>query len=34
MTQKIVIAGTGFAGVWAALSASRAIALAGSRTSR
>lgn len=29
MTQKIVIAGTGFAGVWAALSASRAIALAG-----
>ncbi|WP_068079742.1 NAD(P)/FAD-dependent oxidoreductase [Novosphingobium rosa] len=29
MPQKIVIAGTGFAGVWAALSASRAIALAG-----
>ena len=29
MTQKIVIAGTGFAGVWAALSASRAISLAG-----
>lgn len=29
MVQRIVIAGTGFAGVWAALSASRAIALAG-----
>lgn len=29
MSQKIVIAGSGFAGVWAALSASRAIALAG-----
>lgn len=29
MTRKIVIAGTGFAGVWAALSAARAIALAG-----
>lgn len=28
MSQKIVIAGTGFAGVWAALSATRAIALA------
>ena len=29
MTQKIIIAGSGFAGLWAALSASRAIALAG-----
>jgi len=29
MSQKIVIAGTGFAGVWAALSATRAISLAG-----
>lgn len=29
MQQKIVIAGSGFAGVWAALSATRAIALAG-----
>ena len=28
MSQKIVIAGTGFAGLWAALSASRAIAIA------
>jgi len=29
MPQKIVIAGSGFAGVWAALSAARALALAG-----
>lgn len=29
MTQKIIIAGSGFAGMWAALAASRAIALAG-----
>jgi NADH dehydrogenase len=29
MAQRLVIAGTGFAGVWAALSATRAIALAG-----
>lgn len=29
MTQKIIIAGSGFAGLWAAISASRAIALAG-----
>ena len=29
MTQKIIIAGSGFAGLWAAMSASRAIALAG-----
>ena len=29
MAQKIVIAGTGFAGIWAALSATRAIALSG-----
>lgn len=28
-TQKIVIAGTGFAGVWSALSAARAVAFAG-----
>ncbi|QCO15793.1 NAD(P)/FAD-dependent oxidoreductase [Azospirillum brasilense] len=29
MTQQIVIAGSGFAGLWAALSAARAVALAG-----
>ena len=29
MTKKIVIAGSGFAGMWAAISAARAIALAG-----
>ena len=29
MTQKIVIAGSGFAGFWAAVSAMRAISLAG-----
>ena len=29
MTQKIIIAGSGFAGLWASISASRAIALAG-----
>nr|WP_240530627.1 hypothetical protein [Enterobacter hormaechei] len=29
MTQKIVIAGSGFAGFWAAVSAMRAITLAG-----
>lgn len=29
MTKKIVIAGTGFAGMWAAVSAARAVALAG-----
>jgi NADH dehydrogenase len=29
MTKKIVVAGSGFAGMWAAVSAARAIALAG-----
>ena len=29
MTKKIVIAGSGFAGMWAAVSAARAVALAG-----
>lgn len=33
MTQNILIAGTGFSGVWAALSATRAIALAGKEDS-
>ena len=28
MTQKIVIAGSGFAGMWAALSAARAVSIA------
>ena len=29
MTKKIVVAGSGFAGMWAAISAARAVALAG-----
>jgi NADH:ubiquinone reductase (H+-translocating) len=33
MTQKIVIAGSGFAGFWAAVSAMRAVALAGKEQS-
>jgi NADH dehydrogenase len=32
MTQKIIIAGTGFAGLWAAISAARAVDLAGKTT--
>jgi NADH:ubiquinone reductase (H+-translocating) len=32
MTQKIVVAGSGFAGLWAALSAARAVDLAGKST--
>ena len=29
MTRKIVVAGSGFAGMWAAISAARAVALTG-----
>jgi len=29
MTKRIVVAGSGFAGMWAAISAARAVALAG-----
>ena len=29
MTKRIVVAGSGFAGIWAAISAARAVALAG-----
>jgi NADH:ubiquinone reductase (H+-translocating) len=29
MTRRIVVAGSGFAGIWAAISAARAVALAG-----
>ena len=29
MTKRIVVAGSGFAGIWAAISATRAVALAG-----
>ena len=29
MTKKIVVAGSGFAGMWAAISAARAVALTG-----